>query len=177
MGVGSFSRILSVILFLCLGACTTTKPDKLTCGERDWYEAGRRDGSQGATLDRLSQYKRECAGEFNGFWETMYTNGRNAGLVEFCAPDNAYELGRMGIAYMYVCPSTVEPDFLAGYRRGQDARKLEIENQKLDAEIDNVSAKLNQSETDYQRRELASELEELKKTRAQNEKDLTKISK
>ena len=157
------------------GACAG-KPEKPACEQRDWYESGRRDGAQGATLDRLSQYKRECGAQFNAFWETMYTNGRNAGLVEYCSPDNSYELGRMGIAYLYVCPSTTEGEFLAGYRRGQKAREIEIENQKLDAEIDSLLARLNRADTNYARRELASELEQLRKLRSKNEKDLNRVS-
>lgn len=151
-------------------------PEKVTCDQRDWYESGRRDGAQGATLDKLAQYKRECGGDFNAFWETMYTNGRNAGLVEYCAPENSFELGRMGIAYLYVCPSTTEQDFLVGYRKGQQARKIELENQRLDSEIDSLLSRLNTSNTQYEQRKLASELEQLRKTRARNDRDLNKVS-
>jgi len=153
-----------------------SKPDKVSCDQRDWFETGRRDGAQGATLDRLTKHKGECGDQFNAFWETIYTNGRNAGLVEYCAPDNSYELGRMGIPYLYACPSTTENEFLAGYRRGQKARELETENQKLNTEIDSILAKLNREESNFTRRELASELEQLRKLRSKNEKDLDRIS-
>lgn len=166
---------LSVCLMVFVAGCAN-RTEKASCDARDWYETGRRDGSQGATLDRLASYKRECGEQLAAFSETMYTNGRNAGLVEYCAADNSFELGRMGIAYHYTCPSTMEPDFLAGYRRGQEARKLEIENQKLDAEIDALLAKLNSESSQYSRREIASELEQLRKSRAKNEKDLSKVS-
>jgi len=172
------SALHAVIGFVLIGlisACAG-KQEKASCGQRDWYETGRRDGSQGATLDRLTNYKKECGDEFASFSETMYTNGRNAGLVEYCAPDNSYELGRMGISYLYVCPSTMESAFLVGYRRGQGARKIEIENQKLDVEIDSLLTKLNREESNYARREIASELEQLRKTRAKNDKDLGKVS-
>lgn len=166
---------LGFLLVGLISACAG-RPEKASCDARDWYETGRRDGSQGATLDRLSGYRRECGAQLAAFSETMYTNGRNAGLVEYCAPDNSFELGRMGIAYHYTCPSTMEPEFLTGYRRGQEARKLEMENQKLDAEIDALLSKLNSESSQYSQREIASELEQLRKTRAKNEKDLNKIS-
>lgn len=160
---------------LVAAGCSST-PEKPACEQRDWYESGRRDGSQGAPLDRLASYKLECGAEFSGFWETMYTNGRNAGLVEYCSSENSFELGRMGIAYLYVCPSTTEGDFLAGYRRGQRARQLEIENQRLDQEIDTLLSRINAENSKYARRELASELDQLRKLRSQNEKNLNKIS-
>ena len=163
------------VSLLMISACAG-RNEKAGCDQRDWYETGRRDGSQGATLDRMDAYKKECTAQFNSNSETMYTNGRNAGLVEYCAPDNSYELGRMGLSYMYVCPSTTENAFLIGYRRGQSARKLEIENQKLDSEIDTLLSKLNQEESNYARREIAGELAQLRKLRAQKEKDLNKVS-
>ena len=104
----------------------------------------------------------------------MYTNGRNAGLVEYCTAENAYQLGRMGIAYMYVCPSTIENKFLSGYRKGQRARELEIENKKLDGRIDSVAEKLNQSANDFERLRLTAELAQLQATRSKNQKEMDK---
>lgn len=161
---------------LVIAGCTSTA-ERVSCAQRDWYESGRHDGAQGATLDRLARYKVECGNEFNSAWESLYTNGRNAGLVEFCSPDNAFQLGRMGLSYMYVCPSTVEELFLNAYRKGQEARRLEVSNKKIDAKIDENLSKLNNVETKNERRELASEIEALKKKRAQNEKSLDKVTK
>jgi hypothetical protein len=180
MSLRFFSSILrrslfTLVLLGVISACAG-KQEKASCDQRDWYETGRRDGSQGATLDRLVGYKKECGNQFNSFSETIYTNGRNSGLVEYCAPENSYELGRVGIAYMYVCPSISEPEFLTGYRRGQAARKLEIENQKLDVEIDMLLAKLNIEQSNYARREMASTLEDLRRARAKNDRDLNKYS-
>lgn len=169
-------QFLMLSLFMVFAGCTSA-PERVSCAQRDWYESGRHDGAQGATLDRLAKYKVECGNEFNSAWESLYTNGRNAGLVEFCAPDNAFQLGRSGISYLYVCPSTVEELFLSAYRKGQEARQLEVANKKIDAKIDETLGKLNNVESKAERRELASEIEELKKARAQNEKSLDKVTK
>ncbi len=165
---------LGVLLF-ALGCTTASKVEKLSCDQKDWYELGRTDGAKGATLDQLAGKKAECKDGFNAYWETMYNNGRNAGLVEFCAPENSFEMGRMGIAYHYVCPSTMEAAFLEGYRKGQQARDLEIANQKLDAEIDMLIAKLSGAGDQYEKRQIASELDDLRKTRAKNERNLENI--
>jgi len=162
-------------VFLSVSCTSAKKAEIVACGQRDWYETGRHDGSQGATLDRLSTYKSECGSDFESLWETMYSNARNAGLFEYCAPENSFELGRMGIAYHYVCPSTSEPEFLAGYRRGQQARDLEIQNQQLDAEIDMIVAKLTAAANTYEKRQLAGELDGLRRVRAKNERELDKI--
>jgi hypothetical protein len=178
------SFINSVRLSLTLGAifaltgCATSKADKAAaCAQKDWYEIGRRDGAQGKTEDRLAQYRKDCRMAEEGQWTAMYTNGRNAGLVEYCAPDNAFELGRAGISYLYVCPSTVEPGFLQSYRRGQQARAFEIRSQELDAKISTVNTRLLQTQSDFERHRLTSELNALKKSRTEIARGLASVSK
>jgi hypothetical protein len=164
---------------VCLGACTTaTKQAKASCQQRDWYEVGRRDGAGGAGTNRLHQYKMECGEGFSTSYETLYMNGRNAGLVEFCMPENAFELARMGINYLYVCPSTMEEDFLTSYRKGQQARILMLKKRDLDTQIESLTQRLlATSAGTTENREIGSQLEELKKLRSDNERELTQITK
>lgn len=157
-------------------SCASTG-DQVSCSQRDWYELGRRDGAEGATVDRLSQYRKECRSGLEAPWETLYTNGRNAGLVEYCDAENAFELGRMGIPYFYVCPSTMEPEFVSGYRRGQQARQLELQKQELDAQIDTLNQKAMISDSAYERRKIRTELEQLRKRRTQANRDLSSFTK
>lgn len=169
--------VLATVAWALLGGCAS-KPieaEKATCEQADWYELGRSDGSQGSPTNRLTQHQKDCAKSLNPEWETVYTNGRNAGLVEYCDPKNAFELGRMGVAYYYVCPSTVEPLFLAGYRKGQQARELELQNQKIDGEIDQLTQKIVQTESENEQQALKAQLTELKKLRSQNDQELSKI--
>jgi hypothetical protein len=174
----SLIRYSLVVFFsaLILSACSTTPPEQASCDQQDWYELGRRDGTQGIPSDRLTQHRNTCRKDsFKAEWDTMYTNGRNAGLVDYCSTDNGYELGRQGSTYFYVCPSTMEPLFLSGYRRGQQARNLELEIKKLDTRIETTVQKIVQSASGYERNQLTSELEQLKKLRAQNDLKLSRI--
>lgn len=179
MSVRNSKNLILATLAVLFTACTTTPKDadRPVCGKADWYELGRLDGSQGSPTDRLSQHKKDCANDFLADWETMYTNGRNAGLVEYCDPKNAYELGRMGGTYYYVCPSIVEPQFLSEYRKGQQARELAMKNQKLDEQIDQLAARLAHAASTQEQDELTSRLEELKKSRAKNEEQTKAVSK
>ena len=81
----------------------------------------------------------------------------------------------MGIAYLYVCPSTVEPEFLAAYRKGQRAHDLELETKNLDAQIDQLNQRLLAAANKYDQKELVGEIESLKKLRSSKDKELTKI--
>lgn len=159
-----------------LVACVSNS-ERVTCDQRDWYELGWRDGSQGATLDRLAFHQKDCRSAIKSKWETLYINGRNAGLVEFCAPENAFELGRMGLPYLFVCPPTVEANFLSAYRRGEVARRLELEGKELNAKIDTLSQQMKLAADEIERRRINSELDSLRKRRAQNDRDLASVSK
>ncbi len=156
-------------------ACASKSTDRATCDQSDWYELGRRDGAQGLPTDHLVQLRKDCGKTFRNDWETVFINGRNAGLVEYCDAKNGYELGRMGGTYYYVCPSTVEPRFLSSYRKGQSARELEVQNKKIDLQIDQLAQKLVVESDQHEQRQIASELDNLKKVRNKNERELSKI--
>lgn len=170
-------NLSALFLLFSLTACVSDPKvaDKPVCAATDWYELGRLDGAQGSPVDRFKAHQNRCPKDFRADWETMYTNGRNAGLVEYCDPHNAYELARSGVEYFYVCPSTVEKPFLASYEKGKQAREIELKNQKLDEEIDQLTNRLAQSSTSGEQDELSSTLAELKKARAKSEQELSKI--
>jgi len=180
-GIHTLAKNLKVALILllasALSACSSggTK-EHASCERTDWYEIGRRDGSQGATSDKLAQHQARCGEALRDESETMYTNGRNAGLVEYCEPKNGYELGRMGIAYFYVCPSTVESAFLSAFRKCQRAHDLEVESNRLNLKIDELAQRLVASQNSFDQRQIASEITQLKRTRTQKEKELATIT-
>lgn len=178
-GVMKYKRrmrhLLLSVIALALAACVSEH--KITCAQRDWFELGRRDGLQGAPKDRLSLYRQECKGEVGANAETVYLNGRNAGLVEYCAVDNGFELGRMGLNYLYVCPAMMEPDFLNAYQRGQRTRVLQIKRKELDAQIESLTDQLlrtHDGTADSQH--LREELSQLKEARTETERDLNRVT-
>ncbi len=172
MGIGC-QTLIFLTLAMALSGCAG-RQTVAGCDQRDWFELGRHDGAQGVTDDQLNKHSRDCRKQIRSDWETMYINGRNAGLVEYCTAENAFELGKMGLAYMFVCPSTVEPQFLSGYRKGQRARELEMENKKLEGKIDNISEKLNTSSNDFEKTRMTTELMQLQARKSQNETELNR---
>ena len=170
------SYFLVITSTLVLSGCITAL-EKPSCAKMDWYEIGRSDGAQGMDLDVLNKHKLTCGESFSENAETIYTNGRNAGLVDYCSEENGYDMGRMGVLYTYVCPSTMEPQFLTQYEKGQDARQLELENAKLDARIATIFQRLNIAQSRGEKSDLQFELKTIQRLRAQNDKTLQKILK
>lgn len=112
--------LTALVQIACSSSSTTM--NKTNCASMDWFEYGRRDGSRGAPKEQIDQYRGLCGHEFSSNSEVLYINGRNSGLVEYCTPQNGFEIGRMGGTYLYVCPSLVEPAFISEMRRGQRHR-------------------------------------------------------
>jgi hypothetical protein len=125
------SLIVGAFISIQLLGCTYTPKAASSCTERDWYEVGRHDGSQGRTMDRWNGYQIQCKNTLSDHTLMVYTNGRNAGLVEYCLPENALQLGLTGLSYLFVCPTTSEAKFLAAFKRGQEMREAEKEHQRF----------------------------------------------
>ena len=83
----------------------------------------------------------------------------------------------MRIAYRKVCPNSIEVAFLESYNRGEKARFLEIENQKLATKIEQIAQQITNQRTisSVQKDELSTQIEDLKKMRADNERKLSLI--
>jgi hypothetical protein len=165
--------IAGVIVITAAGCAS--RAERYGCSDKDWYELGRRDGVQGVPLARTDRYRQECPIDFTPENETMYANGRNAGLVEYCEAANGYDLGRMGLAYRGVCPVLSESDFLKEFRRGQAARQAELEKRKVETQISRLTEELDHTNNLDERAQLAEEIRTLRTMHAQSE-DNSKIN-
>lgn len=169
-------RLLLSLVLLTAAACTSPAT-QYPCENYDWYEIGRRDGASGAVLERLDRYRNSCPRAFDSQSESMYRNGRNAGLVEYCTGRNGFELGRMRVTYNSVCPSTAENEFLKSYSKGETARQLELENQRLTAEIERLQeTNLTAQASPQERDKIDAQIDDLKKKRSDNDQQILRIS-
>src|SRR5689334_12498816 len=108
---------------LLLTGCATSHIST-PCQEPDWYEIGRRDGASGEQLD-YSKPKRKCSETDYSSIKDVYRAGRAAGLAQYCSEENAFVIGRAGLSYSYVCPSTLEETFLGAFKKGYQIFHLE----------------------------------------------------
>lgn len=160
------------VLMMGLSACTTNPPlDRQGCENVDWYELGRRDGSQGLPVNVYESRRSECKLESDLALENLYLNGRNAGLVDFCTPANGFEMGRTGQIYYYVCPVDTESEFVGRFRVGRRIFQLEKSNQEVSSQLKSLLAQLQAPGTQPQKKDsLGREIEGLRQTQASNQK-------
>lgn len=111
----------------------------------DWRTVGYEDGLMGRSGTAIGTYRKACAKAGVTPDLDAYQAGRAEGLVEFCRPQNGYSLGERGGSYAGVCPTRVEPAFLAAYEEGRtlytlrrDVSQLSSEFAQTEREIDDI---------------------------------------
>lgn len=106
--------LLSVVLLV--GACATM--DRNDCVTGDWQTIGYNDGARGHGGEFLELHQKACAKHGVSVEGSLYTQGYNVGLAEFCLPEIGYRLGRNEENYNYICPAEFERDFVIAYALG-----------------------------------------------------------
>lgn len=131
--------ILFVFIGIALSACASHEK-AADCLNRDWYEVGRSTGAKGAGPTEPKKLTNYC--DFTEASESyrLYMQGYNAGLAEYCTPENAFHMGRTNRDYSKgLCPSFLEGEFMAALERGQKVAKLEVENIQLEKKIEELN--------------------------------------
>jgi hypothetical protein len=176
-------KILRPILVICLfslglSACSHTplSQTQSLCQSTDWFEKGRQDGASG-NLPQTSTHQNRCNEYFNEDSQALYLNGFNGGLTEYCSPENAFQIGQMGGSAENQCPLLMKDAFKVGFEKGVESRKLKAKNQELASQIENLSQKqISRSISSIEKGSISSELEQLKRQYAQNQKKISQAA-
>lgn len=145
---------------LAMGGCATMNEGD--CRYADWFELGRRDGARGHAWQQLVRHSRSCNEYGLEVDERHYREGRDAGLLEYCTPNNGWRTGLRGGSYKRVCPADLEGAFLDGYELGAEIREVGPEITRYEREIGRREDKLEKGGLDAgQRRELLHQLHDL----------------
>ncbi len=163
-----FSLCIAALLFLSCISCAP-RITETQCRQGDWYEIGRRDGALGKPITAFDRYADACFEYEVKPDRKAYFEGRDAGLEAYCTYQNGLEQGKLGRVYRHVCPADLEPDYLAGYRRGKEIKaitrklqKLERRQRSIDHQIKEKERKLIASKlSDRERRALRYDLKQL----------------
>lgn len=135
-----------VLAALILAGCGESEEERArreqrqaaACQATDWWALGFEDGVKGLRADQFGTYRRECAPYGVTANITLYLEGRDEGLVEYCKPQNGYRIGLEGRKYANVCPPDMEGAFM-------DARKDGLGLREHRAAVDNAASRLSQA--------------------------------
>lgn len=169
---------------LALGSCATMSAEQCMAG--DWAGQGYSDGAAGLAMSRLDDHARACAEHGVTPDRTAYAAGRDQGLVRYCTPDNGFAAGRSGSGYGGVCPAYLEAGFVPAYRDGQIVYAAEQALANARSSVDSLGARLEELDekivakqaearadglTDEQRDVIRNRIQEIRRERADTERD------
>lgn len=110
-------KVIGVALaMLVMSGCASMSGDE--CIATDWSAIGYEDGARGYTTERFSKHRKACAKHGVTADFGSYQAGRDQGLVEYCQPGRAFDVGASGGRYYGVCEVSLEADFLDAYNAG-----------------------------------------------------------
>ena len=130
-------------MLVVIAGCASMSEEE--CITADWRTIGVEDGAKGRGSSAIGNHREACAKYGVTPDLEAYETGRKQGLVQFCRPSRGYEHGRRGRTYAGVCPSDVEPAFLAAYNDGRAYYELELAVQEAETEIDTLESQLKRT--------------------------------
>lgn len=139
-------RFLAGLAALALVAsCATLSEEE--CLEGNWREIGQRDGMAGRTASYIANHAKACekAGVVPN--QSLWEQGRQAGLPAYCTPAKVYSEGRSGRSLSPVCPSAQLPVLQQAYDRGRAWYHLTNEISSLNSEISQLQSRIVKEES------------------------------
>ncbi len=138
-------------MLLGLSGCASMSSEE--CMNSDWRAVGYEDGSRGYTSSQFGSYRKACAKHGHTADFAAYQEGREAGLIEYCQPGRAFDVGARGSNYQGVCPADMEADFLDGYRAGyqlytlrSNVSQAEGAIRSKESELESLAESISQAE-------------------------------
>lgn len=125
----------AVLLGVLLVATGCAGMSEQACLVSDWRTVGFEDGAAGRLVSTIGTYRQQCANHGVAPDLERYRAGHEAGLETFCRPSRGFDVGRRGGTYQGVCPTDLEPDFLAAFHSGKRLYDLEATVRSIDTRI------------------------------------------
>jgi hypothetical protein len=116
------------------------------CQLGDWHTAGFNDGARGVPVTRVADYSRACSKYGISPDLTTYRSGYDQGLETYCREGNGYVVGSTGAPYNGVCPATLEPQFMQGFRVGRQLFEMQSAVNDLQNQIASREYALHQND-------------------------------
>jgi hypothetical protein len=163
--------VLAGVVLFCVSGCATLSEKQ--CKQGDWYDVGLRDGAEGYGGDRLTKHTDACREYSIIPNREAYEKGRGEGLKSYCAPDNAYRIGRSGGYYRGGCPASLESAFLRKFEAGKQVHTLEARVNRLYSEITELENEMDREKDFARRASLREKIRDRQRERDELQRRLT----
>jgi hypothetical protein len=126
----------------------------------DWLAIGFNNGKRGDSLNRMQEYVQNC-NQYDIQVDTVtYQMGWHNGIIQYCTPENGFEVGQAGKNYDDACPTHLAGAFLDQYIAGLNSKLSSIENSmnSTHSSIENAINELEGTADKEKRKSLRSTL-------------------
>lgn len=127
-------RGLLVLCVVALSGCAAMSQKECQLG--DWHTAGFDDGARGLPVTRVGDYAKACSKYGVSPDLTAYRSGYDQGLETYCRDANGFTVGSRGGDYNGVCPASLEPQFMQGFRAGRQLFEMQSSVNEIQSQID-----------------------------------------
>lgn len=179
----ALALVAAVAGLAALTSCETMSAEE--CKIADWRSLGYGDAAQSGS-SRYTARAESCAERGFGADPADYNVGFNAGMYQFCRPENGFSVARRGASFTGACPAELAPDFNLAFQDGQRVRLAEQSLQRardevsrligqrdsIDRDIRTNEDRLRDATTDEDRRRHRGEIERLQRERRNLNDDL-----
>ena len=125
--------LLTAGCLLQLAGCSTLTTEE--CINGNWQAIGFADGAAGREATYLKNHNKACSKVGVVANYSLWEQGRQQGLKQYCTETNAYQIGRRGTQMTPVCPAEITPKL---ERINADGRKFYSLNKQLTIEQDRL---------------------------------------
>ena len=162
--------ILLAVLVLLSGCSTLNEQE---CRAADWYRLGVDNGLRGELASLLEEHKDACKRYGILPDRALYLEGRDAGLLEYCRPDNAFRMGLNGEKYKGACPLDVDVEFRRYNTAALEVHQSRKRVEDLDGQISRKEKELERKDiTDKEKLQLLEDIRKLDRRRDRAREDL-----
>lgn len=130
------------------------------CLSANWYQVGFHDGRNGEYVTWLDRITEDCAKAKVVPDQERYFAGREAGLRDYCRPENGFRLGRDGGYFHAVCPKESAVAFENSYRAGSRIHEAHELVERIEKDLAQLKDKHAKAKTEQERRHIHREIEE-----------------
>lgn len=146
---GASAVALLASLLALTGCASISEEQCLLSNPSAWERRGRSDAQGGKSTTRLSQYQQDCAKVGVLPDDKAYLRGWSQGVLEYCTPHSAYEVGRRGYAgNAQICPGDSGRLFQANWTIGNNIYQVSERVSNLQSDIRSLEWQLSKSESD-----------------------------
>lgn len=112
-----------------ISGCASISEDQ--CAAGNWLERGYRDGLNGDSSSKISEYADKCSEYGFSVNSATYLRGHRDGVELYCTYENGFARGESGLAFNEVCAGGIGDGFAEGYDGGRQRYAIYQEHESL----------------------------------------------